>query len=63
MNDVERVTTAMREIESILSEHIEPGHDQNPELTIERILVAMDRPGVQDAVRRLRGEMANLRLV
>jgi hypothetical protein len=62
ITDIERVTAAMREIESILSEHIEPG-PRDPERTIDRIFVAMDRPGVQEAVERLSGKRAKLRLV
>lgn len=63
MNDVERVVAAMREIEVILSEHIEPGHKQDSDKTIGRIFEAMDRQGVQDAVGRLRGDRAKLKLV
>jgi alpha-D-ribose 1-methylphosphonate 5-triphosphate synthase subunit PhnH len=63
MNDVELVASAMREIEIILSEHIEPDHVQDADRAVSRIFDAMDRPGVQAAVRRLRGEKAPLRLV
>jgi len=63
MNDVELVASAMREIEIILSDHIEPDHVQDPEGAVNKIFEAMDRPGVQAAVRRLRGERAPLRLV
>jgi len=62
MNDVELVVKAMREIEVILSEHIEPDHVQDPERAVNRIFEAIDRPGVQTAVRRLHGEKAPLRL-
>jgi hypothetical protein len=63
MNDVERVTRAMREIEVILSGYIEPGHKQDAEGTVERIIEAMDKPGVQKAVARLRGEGSRLKMV
>lgn len=62
MNDVELVASAMREIEIILSEHIEPDRVQDADRAINRIFEAIDRPGVQAAVRRLRGEKAPLRL-
>jgi alpha-D-ribose 1-methylphosphonate 5-triphosphate synthase subunit PhnH len=63
MNDVELVAGAMREIEIILSEHIEPDHVKDADRAVSRIFEATDRPGVQAAVRRLRGEKAPLRLV
>jgi hypothetical protein len=63
MNDVELVAKVMREIEIILAKHIEPDHVQDPEGAVNEIFDAMDQPGVQAAVRRLRGEKAPLRLV
>lgn len=62
MNDVELVVSTMREIEIILSEHVEPDHVQDADRAVSRIFEAMDQPGVQAAVRRLRGENAPLRL-
>jgi hypothetical protein len=59
MNDVELLAKAMREIE-ILSKHIEPDHIQDPEGALNEIFDVMDQPGVQAAVRRLRGERAPL---
>lgn len=62
MNDVELVVSTMREIEIILSEHVEPDHVQDADRAVSRIFEAMGQPGVQAAVRRLRGEKAPLRL-
>jgi hypothetical protein len=55
MTDTTRVIRTMREIELILAEHTQPGHKQNCEETINRILEAMDKPGVQESVERLSG--------
>jgi len=63
MNDIALVAKAMREIEIILAKHIEPDHVQDLEGALNEIFDVMDQPGVQVAVRRLRGEKAPLRIV
>jgi alpha-D-ribose 1-methylphosphonate 5-triphosphate synthase subunit PhnH len=63
MSDVELVASTMHEIEIILSEHVEPDHVQDAEGAVNKIFDAIDRPGVQAAVRRLRGENAPLKLI
>lgn len=44
MNDVKLVANAMREIEIILSEHVEPDHLRDAAGAVNKIFDAMDWP-------------------
>jgi hypothetical protein len=53
MKDVDILIQVFVEIETILAEHIQPGHQQDPASAIEVIFRAMDRAEVPAAVERL----------
>jgi hypothetical protein len=53
MRDVDVLIQVFVEIETILAEHIQTGHRQDPAEAIEGIFRAMDRADVSAAVDRL----------
>ena len=57
MRDVDVLIQVFVEIEMILAEHIQPGHQQDPEAVIEGIFRVMDRADVSAAVERLRSDV------
>jgi hypothetical protein len=63
MRDVDVLTQVFVEIETILAEHIQPGHQQDPEAAIEAIFRVMDRAGVSAAVERLAQGYGQTRVV
>jgi hypothetical protein len=63
MRDVDVLMKVFVEIETILGEHIQPGHRQDPAAAIENIFRVMDRADVVAAVDRLANGYGQLRLV
>ena len=62
MRDVDILIQVFVEIETILAEHIQPGHPRDPVATIDLIFRALDRAEVPAAVERL-AHYRDLRLV
>jgi hypothetical protein len=53
MRDVDVLMQVFVEIETILAEHIQSGHRQNPAAAIDEIFRAMDRADVPYVMERL----------
>jgi hypothetical protein len=63
MRDVDTLVQTIRQIEMILSEHIEPGHSQDAAVTVERIFLVMDQHDAAGAADRLAAGFGVLRVV
>lgn len=53
MTDQERLVKAIRDAGRILSEHLEPGHPSDPEITLNLLFMVLDNQELAAALERL----------
>jgi hypothetical protein len=54
MTDQQTLIDAVERAGVIIAEHIEPGHAQNPEQTVNRLIAVLDTQDVAGAIERLK---------
>jgi hypothetical protein len=53
VTDQELIIFALKDVGTIIAEHLERGRSRDPEETLTRLIRTLDRPEIQRAIRRL----------
>ena len=53
LTDQEVIISALKDAGRIIAEHLEPGRTRDPEETVTRLIIALDRPEISRAIERL----------
>ena len=53
LTDQEVIISALKDAGRIIAEHLGPGRTRDPEETVTRLIIALDRPEISRAIERL----------